>query len=120
MLIPHSAHKSIVVKLSFAFSMDMVDLCTKLELEHKYAFSRQLFRSSTSIGANVIEAQNAESKPDFIHKMKIAAKEAEETEYWLLLGHQSPYYPDMQDHLNKVYELKKILNKIISTSKNKL
>ena len=56
-----------------------------LEEQRKYVIARQLLRSGTSIGANVHEAQNAESKSDFIHKFKIAAKEVEETKYWLLL-----------------------------------
>ena len=55
----------------------------------KYNLANQLFRSGTSIGANVREAQSAESKADFIHKIKISAKEAEEAEYWLLLGQRS-------------------------------
>jgi four helix bundle protein len=59
--------------------------------------SRQLLKSGTSIGANAMEAQNAESKADFIHKMKIAAKEAEESQYWLWLCDYSPNYPDCKN-----------------------
>lgn len=120
MNIPYAGNKSVVVKLTFSFSMQIIELCTKLELEYKYSYSRQLFRAATAIGANVMEAQNAESKIDFIHKMKIAAKEAEETEYWLLLGDQSPSYPDMTVYLNELYPIKKVLNKIISSAKANL
>lgn len=63
------------------------------------------------------EAQNAESKADFIHKMKIAAKESDETEYWLTLCHLSKNYPDCKDLLIEQSEIMKILSKIISSSK---
>ena len=63
------------------------------------------------------EAQNAESKTDFIHKMKIAAKEADECEYWLLLCKSSENYPDCKRLIIELEEIIKILSKIISTSK---
>lgn len=75
-------------------------------------------RSGTSIGANVREAQHAESTADFIHKLKIAAKEAEETEYWLLLCKYSIHYPINENLLSKIKEIQKILTKIIYSSKN--
>ncbi len=70
-----------IVKLSFDFSLMIIEYCEKLEANREYIIARQLFRSGTSIGANAMEAQNAESKADFIHKMKIVAKEAEEAQY---------------------------------------
>jgi len=79
--------------------------------------ANQLFRCGTSIGANVREAQGAESKVDFIHKCKIAYKEAEETEYWLLLCQFSKNYPFEEALLLSVENIKRILGKIISTSK---
>ena len=81
--------------------------------------SNQIFRSGTSIGANVREAQHAESPADFIHKMKISAKEAEETEYWLLLCKESSHYPTNEKLLFDLKEIQKILTKIIHTTKNK-
>ncbi|MFN9864823.1 MAG: four helix bundle protein, partial [Bacteroidota bacterium] len=66
---------------------------------------------------NVRESQNAESKADFIHKMKVAAKEADETEYWLLIASQSENYPNCDDLLTKILSIKKVLSKIIGTSK---
>ena len=63
------------------------------------------------------EAQHAESKADFIHKLKIAAKEASETEYWLLLCKYSLGYPDIADRLEKLLEIQKLLSKIISNTK---
>jgi len=76
-----SLKSNLIVGLTLEFAIEVVKYCEVLELNKKYVIARQLLRSGTSIGANVREAQNAESKPDFIHKFKIAAKEAEETEY---------------------------------------
>ena len=78
----------------------------------------QIFRSGTSIGANIREAQNAESKADFIHKFKISAKEADELEYWLMLCKKSEYYINPKNELlTDLKSIIKIINKIISTSK---
>ena len=74
-----------VLKHSFEFAILIVDYCDKLQQEKRFVVSNQLLKSGTSIGANIMEAQNAESKADFIHKMKIAAKEAGEAQYWLML-----------------------------------
>ena len=71
--------------------------------------ARQLIKSGTSIGANVREAQNAESKADFIHKLKIAAKEADETEYWLLLCQESDNYPDTEELRSDLTSIIKVL-----------
>jgi four helix bundle protein len=76
-------------------------------------------KSGTSIGANVMEAQNAESKADFIHKMKIAAKEAGGTHYWLMLCGGAKGYPNCSYLAGKLTEINKILNKILSTAKRK-
>jgi four helix bundle protein len=79
--------------------------------------ARQLLKSGTSIGANIHEAQNAESRNDFIHKMKIAAKEIEETKYWLILCNRSELYPTNQLLYEQVNEIGLIVYKIISSSK---
>jgi four helix bundle protein len=76
---------NLIVDLSFRFSLLIITYTEKLELIRKYIVANQLLKSGTSIGANVWEAHNAESKQDFIHKMKLAAKEADETRYWLEL-----------------------------------
>ena len=108
-----------ILKLSFEFSLMVISYCEKLESERKYVISRQLLKSGTSIGANAMEAQNAESKVDFIHKMKIAAKESGESQYWLWLCQYSESYPDCQQLQNKLEEINKVLGKILSTSKMK-
>jgi len=112
-----SSHKNLIVVLSFEFALDIVKFAELLDGTKKYAVSKQIMRSGTSIGANVHEAQNAESKTDFVHKMKISAKEADETEYWLLLCNSSEGYPDCHHLLEKIKSIQKILSKIISTSK---
>lgn len=109
--------KNIIVEKTFNFALEVIEFTEYLQELRKYKMADQLFKSGTSIGANVKEAQNAESKKDFIHKMKIAAKEADETEYWLELCLASPKYPSNEPLLFEVKSLIKILSKIISTSK---
>ncbi|CAN5261240.1 hypothetical protein BH11BAC6_BH11BAC6_07310 [soil metagenome] len=89
-----------------------------METNKKYNLANQLFRSGTSIGANVREAQGAESKSDFIHKMKIAYKESEETKYWLEICKSSPNYADPGKLLNDIESIQKVIEKIIATSKS--
>ncbi len=70
---------NVIIKKTFQFALEIVSFCELLEENKKYVISRQLLKAGTSIGSNIREAQNAESKADFIHKVKIAAKEADET-----------------------------------------
>lgn len=109
-----------ILELSFEFALQTVAYCELLEENRKYVIARQLLKSGTSIGANIREAQNAESKLDFIHKLKIAAKEAEETEYWLLLCNKSPNYPSSESLLSSIISIKKLLNAIISKTKKSI
>lgn len=95
--------KSILKDKSYAFAMAVVKLCRWLQNQEKeYVLSRQLLRSGTAIGALIREAEFAESRADFAHKMKIALKEANETDYWLRLLHdtrsvsQSGTFADLQ------------------------
>jgi four helix bundle protein len=74
------AKPNLIVDLTFEFSLRIISFTEILEGMKKFVIANQLLKSGTSIGANVWEAQNAESKDDFIHKMKIAAKEADETD----------------------------------------
>jgi four helix bundle protein len=106
-----------ILKLSFDFSLMVLDYCELLDSARKFVLSNQPLRSGTSIGANCMEAQNAESKADFIHKLKIAAKEAEETQYWLWLCDYVSSYPDCKKLIDKVEEINKVLGKILSTAK---
>jgi four helix bundle protein len=108
-----------ILKHSIEFSLQIINYCELLNENKKFIVSKQLLRSATSVGANMMEAQNAESKADFIHKVKIAAKEADETQYWLLLCEYSTIYPDCKIHSDKLLEIQKLLNSILKTSKNK-
>jgi four helix bundle protein len=109
--------ENIILTVSFEFALMIIEYTEILESSKKYVLARQLMKSGTSIGANIREAQSAESKNDFIHKLKIAAKEAEETEYWLLLCHHSKSYPANEDLLERLQSIQKLLSKIISSSK---
>ncbi len=106
-----------IVDLSFEFALDTIEFAEILEEKKKYIIANQLLKSGTSIGANVREAQNSESAADFIHKFKIAAKEAEETFYWLLLCKYAPSYLSDDELLEKSREIKRIINSIIATTK---
>ncbi|NDV69531.1 four helix bundle protein [Dysgonomonas sp. 25] len=110
---------NVIVDLSFKFALDIISFAEVLEESRKFIVANQLLKSGTSIGANVREAQNGESKSDFIHKMKIAAKEADETEYWLLICESSENYPFHPQLLEDIKVIQKIINKIIGTSKSK-
>lgn len=77
--------ENIIVKLTFQFAIEIIKYTAGLQENKKFVIANQLLKSGTSIGANIREAQNAESKSDFVHKFKIAAKEIDETIYWLEL-----------------------------------
>jgi four helix bundle protein len=106
-----------IVKVSFQFALNIISFCEVLEEQKKIVVARQLLKSGTSIGANVQEAQNAESRADFIHKLKIAAKEADETEYWLTLCKEAKNYPSDSDLENDLQSIIKLLGKILGSLK---
>lgn len=110
-----------VLEKSIDFSIRIINLYKFLcEEKHEYVLSKQVLRSGTSIGANIKESQNAQSKPDFISKMCIALKEAGETEYWLELLVKTEYIKKSQyDSINSdCVELIKMLTSIIKSTKN--
>jgi four helix bundle protein len=111
---------NLILNLSFSFALKIIEFSELLESKRKFVVANQLLKSGCSVGANTREAQNAESKLDFIHKLKIAIKEAEETEYWLLLCKFSESYPESDDLLNDIKGIIKILGKIISTTKKQI
>jgi four helix bundle protein len=112
--------ENIILIKTIDFSLAVIKYVELLESNKKFVIANQLMKSGTSIGANVHEAQNAESKADFIHKFKIAAKEIEETKYWLVLCKESEKYPDCNHLEVQLGEIEKIVTKIISTSKAKI
>jgi four helix bundle protein len=108
---------NLILELTLEFSLEIIKYTEELEKINKFNLANQLFRSGTSIGANVNEAQSCESRLDFIHKIKIAAKEAEETKYWLTLCLKADSYPEPTGLIEKLQIIIKILNKIIVSSK---
>jgi four helix bundle protein len=110
-----------ILELSFEFALKIIEYSEILELQKKYVIARQLLKSGTSIGANIREAQNCESKLDFVHKLKISSKEAEETVYWLLLCRKSKSYPNPNPQLDTdLLSIQKLLNKIIFTTRKNI
>jgi four helix bundle protein len=112
--------KNLIVGLTFDFSLDIIKYVEALQDDKKFVIANQLLKSGTSIGANAREAQNSESRMDFIHKFKIAAKEADETQYWLLLCKHSKNYPPPDNLILQLNSIMKVINKIIATSKREL
>ena len=109
-----------VQEKSFRFAVRIVNLCKFLQNEKKeYILYKQLFRCGTSIGANVAEAQQAQSRADFVSKLNIALKEAYETDYWLRLLHETNYLTEsaFQSVISDCRELEKLLISIIKTAK---
>lgn len=112
--------RNILKEKSFAFAVRVVHLYQYLLTErHEYVLSKQVLRSGTSVGASVRESINAESKKDFVHKLTIALKEADETSYWLeLLFHTDFLRIKLYESLqNDCSELIKLLTSSIKTAK---
>lgn len=108
---------------SFAFSLRAIGLNKHLVTNQKeYILSKQVLRSATSIGANIVEGNRAQSRSDFIHKLSIALKEADETEYWLRLLHAGGYITEAQatSLLTDCLELQKMLTSSIKTAKARM
>lgn len=111
-----SSKPNVVVEKSILASLEAIDFCKKLQnIDSRIA--DQLFRSVTSVGANVHEAQSAESRADFIHKLKIASKELKESLYWLELCSRSPHLIENEKLTSLLNELVLIISKIISSTK---
>lgn len=112
---------NVIEKKSFDFAIRIVNLYKYLcDKKKEYVLSKQILRSGTSIGANVAESQQAQSKADFIAKMSIALKETTETKYWLRLLHASGYLSgnEIITILSDCVEIEKILTSILKSSKD--
>jgi len=103
---------------SYRFALTIIDLFKRLQERREYVISKQLLKSGTSIGANVVEASAAESRRDFVHKMAIASKEARETKYWLQLLSDSGLAADIDvaEELKQAEELIRLLTSIVKTA----
>ena len=114
--------KNEILDLSFDFALEIIKLVKYLKANKEFVMSSQLLRSGTSIGANITEAQAAQSTNDFIAKMSIASKEARETEYWLRLLDKSNYLDEYQNKsvlFNSIQSIVKLLTSIIKTTQEK-
>jgi four helix bundle protein len=111
--------QNIILDMSFAFAVRIVRLSSYLANEKKeYVLSRQVLRSGTSIGANVKEAVVAQSRKDFIAKLNISLKEANETEYWLQLLNATGYLDDVDSILEDNRGIIRVLTSIIKSTNN--
>ena len=114
------AKENIIQDKSISFAIRIVKLCRYIRNEkHEYELATQLLRSGTSIGANICESKNAQSRNDFISKLNIALKESDETLYWLTLLHKAEvleqhYFESIRKDCT---ELIKLLTSIIKTTK---
>ncbi|KEI74956.1 hypothetical protein ACP49_05520 [Clostridium botulinum] len=114
---------SVAYDKAFSFALDIIELYKNLTLKKReYVLSKQILRSGTSIGANIKEGINGQSKKDFLSKISIALKEAEETEYWIELLRYSNYIDDKTSSLllENCKEIIKILVTTIKTTKMNL
>ena len=113
--------ENVIKYKSFLFAIRIVKLTKFLrETQNEYILSKQLLRCGTSIGANVAESQQAQSRPDFISKLNIALKEATETNYWLRLLHATNYLNDEQ--FESIFadcrDIENLLISIVKTTKS--
>jgi four helix bundle protein len=110
-----------ILEMTFDFSLQIIKLDRQLVDNKEYVLSKQLLRSGTSIGANVEEANAAQSKREFIAKMSIASKEARETRYWLKLLDKSQIVTlNYEPFLNSIEHIINIITKIVKTSQETL
>jgi len=112
---------NVIADKSFAFAIRIVKLYKWMCKEKReFVLSKQLLRSGTSVGANISEALQGQSKRDFLMKMNIALKEASETNYWLRLLKETDYLTERQQRsiLNDCIELEKLLTSIVRTTSN--
>ncbi|MDD8018500.1 MAG: four helix bundle protein [Bacteroidota bacterium] len=114
------SRKNPLKEKSYAFALEIISVTKQMNEQKEFVLAKQLLRSGTSIGALVEEANQAESRADFIHKLSIANKEANETHYWLrLLKDSKTLVPETADVLiAQCNELVKLLTAILKTTKN--
>ena len=108
---------NLIARLSLDFALRIVKLGKYLsETKNEYILSKQILRSGTSIGANIYESEHAQSKDDFLAKLYISLKEANETKYWLELLHLSDYIDDNQ-YESIINDLGKIIGTLVNIIK---
>ncbi|MCB9170572.1 MAG: four helix bundle protein [Flavobacteriales bacterium] len=108
-----------VLEKSFVLALRVVPFTKRLRNEGWVDLARQLFRSATSVAANIHEAQHPSSRADFIHKMRLAEKEAGETRFWLKLCQEAPDLPNAEGLMNEVEEVRALLYTIIRSANSR-
>ena len=111
---------NIVEEKSFLFAVRIVNLCKHLhDSKKEYILSKQILRSGTSIGANIAESQQSQSRADFLSKLEIALKETSETKYWLRLLKETDYLSEAEFHsiYPECVELERLLVSIVKSTK---
>ena len=113
--------RSILKDKSFEFALSVIHLYRQIIKDREFVMSKQLLRSGTSVGANIREAQNAQSRLDFIHKLSISQKECDESMYWLELLNKSGYLKDevFMEYHSKAESLLKMLRSAILSTKQR-
>lgn len=108
---------NLIVDKTIDFALTMIRYCDQLNEGKKFVVANQLLKSATSIRANVFEAQHAEIRADFIHKMKLAAMEASESLYWLILCEKSEGYRFEEKYRSDAEGIIRVLSKIITSGR---
>lgn len=113
---------NVIVIKSYNYALDVIKVCRHLKSDKEFELSKQFLRCGTSVGANIQEAQGAQSKKDFIHKMSIAYKESRESIYWLNLLIDSNIIKGtkIQELKEQAIQITKLLTSIIKTSKKSI
>ena len=110
---------NIILQKTIEFSTKVIGIGERLQREKNFILSNQLVRAGTAIGAMVHEAQSSESRLDFLHKLKIADKEANETMYWITLLEKTD--PGFDNEIRKqLMEIRRLLGSIIMTCRKRL
>lgn len=104
--------RSIIYEDAMDFSLNVIEIYRDLTAQHEYVLSKQLLKAATSIGANIKEANSAQSKADFLSKMYIAFKESSECDYWLTLLYRSNYITESTFTI--LYKQCKLINNTLS------
>lgn len=119
---PKKMATNLIQSKTFAFSLQIISVYKLLQLEREYILSKQLLRCSTAVGAMVMEADHAESRADFKHKMSIAQKEINESIYWLKLLEAANYLSAEQLFLplKEANDILHIITRILITVKQNM
>ncbi len=111
---------NILYEKSYNLTLELIDIAEQMEAKNKKYISNQLYKSCTSITANIGESLHSESKKDFIHKLKVSSKEAQETHYWLSIINDKKFLEIKEPIWDKLNHIQRMLSKSISTSQKNL